>query len=154
MLGAQQAGHSVEKVFLDDMQINNCTGCCVCYQTHKCEQHDDMADILDKMVSADVIVMATPVYFYTMNARMKTLIDRTMARYNEIRNKDFYFIVTAADTRTNMMKRAIESLRGFTEDCLHGAKEKGIVYGVGAWNVGDIKKSPSMQEAFEMGTKC
>jgi len=50
------------------------------------------------MLVADVIVMATPVYFYTMDAQMKTLIDRTTPKYTEISNKEFYFIVTAADT--------------------------------------------------------
>lgn len=65
-----------------------------------------MAEILDKMVSADVIVMATPVYFYSMNGQMKTLIDRTVPRYEEISGKDFYFIVAAADTsHANMEKR-------------------------------------------------
>lgn len=49
-------------------------------------------------MDADVIVLATPVYFYTMDAQMKTLIDRTVPRYTEIQNKDFYFIVAAADT--------------------------------------------------------
>ena len=56
-----------------------------------------MAGILEKMIEADVIVMATPVYFYTMDAQMKTLIDRTCSRYTEIVNKEFYFIATAAD---------------------------------------------------------
>ena len=46
-------------------------------------QKDDMAKVLDRLVHADVIVMATPVYFYTMAAQMKTLIDRTCARYQE-----------------------------------------------------------------------
>lgn len=50
-----------------------------------------MAAILDKMVKADVIVLATPVYFYTMDAQMKTLIDRAVPRYTEISNKDFCF---------------------------------------------------------------
>lgn len=58
------------------------------------------------MVAADVIVMATPVYFYTMNGQMKTLIDRTVPRYEEISGKDFYFIVAAADSsRANMERR-------------------------------------------------
>jgi multimeric flavodoxin WrbA len=88
--GARDAGHEAEKVFLRDRKINYCTGCGVCNSTHQCVQKDDMADVLDKMVSADVIVMATPVYFYTMDAQMKTLIDRTVPRYTEISNKDFY----------------------------------------------------------------
>lgn len=50
------------------------------------------------MLAADVLVMATPVHFYTMDAQMKTVIDRTVARYLELSDKEFYFIVTAADT--------------------------------------------------------
>ena len=66
--GAKEAGHRTEKVFLRDHGINYCTGCGACNRTHECVQKDDMADVLHKMVKADVIVMATPVYFYTMNA--------------------------------------------------------------------------------------
>lgn len=75
------------------------------------------------MVKADVIVLATPVYFYTMSAQMKTLIDRSCARYTEISNKDFYFIATMAETEANRIERTFESLRGFT-DCLEGPREK------------------------------
>lgn len=152
--GAKEAGHEVEKIFINDKNINFCRGCGVCNTTHKCIQKDDMAEILDKMVSADVIVMATPVYFYTMNGQMKTLIDRTVPRYTEISNKDFYFIIAAADDNKANMQRALEGFRGFTEDCLDGAKEKGVVYGVGAWKAGEIKNSPAMQEAYEMGKNC
>ena len=49
-----------------------------------------MAEVLEKKIVADVIVMATPVYFYTMAAQMKTLIDRTCSRYTEIKNKGVY----------------------------------------------------------------
>ena len=79
--GATAAGHSVEKISLRDKNIHYCTGCGVCNRTHRCVQKDDMAEILDKMVAADVIVLATPVYFYTMDGQMKTLIDRTVPRY-------------------------------------------------------------------------
>jgi multimeric flavodoxin WrbA len=116
----------------------------------RCEQKDDMAQILDDMVAADVIVLATPVYFYTMCAQLKTLIDRTVARYTEITDKDFYFIVTAADGSKASLERTIEGLRGFTS-CLPEAKEKGIVYGTGAWKAGDILASPAMKQAYEMG---
>jgi multimeric flavodoxin WrbA len=92
-------------------------------------------EVLDKMIAADVIVMATPVYFYTMNAQMKTLIDRTCSRYTEIRNKDFYFIVAAADSRKRAMERTLEGFRAFTS-CLSRAREKGIIYGTGAWKKG------------------
>ena len=110
-----------------------------------------MSVILGKMVEADAIVMATPVYFYTMDAQMKTLIDRCVPRYTELSNKDFYFIVSAADTSKKMMQRTIDGFRGFTDDCLENPCEKGIIYGTGAWNVGEINGTPAMKEAFEMG---
>mgnify|MGYP001130081576 CR=1 FL=1 len=149
--GAQQAGHKVEKIFLRNFKVNYCTGCGVCNSTHKCVQKDDMEEILNKMVAADVIVMATPVYFYTMNGQMKTLIDRTVPRYEEISGKDFYFIVAAADSSRANMEKTLEGFRGFTADCLPDAHEKGVVYGTGAWQVGDIKSSPAMDEAYQMG---
>lgn len=149
--GAQVVGSETEKIFLRDKKIGYCTGCGVCNSTHKCVQKDDMAEILDKMVKADVIVMATPVYFYTMDAQTKTLIDRTVPRYTEIADKDFYFIVTAADSDQSMLERTIEGFRGFTEDCLPNAHEKGVIFGTGAWQIGEIKNSPAMHQAYEMG---
>ena len=131
MLGAQEAGHQAENIFLKDKEINYCTGCGSCAREGKgCSQKDDMAEVLDKMITADVIVMATPVYFYTMSGQMKTLIDRTCARYREIINKDFYFIVTAADNSKPAMERTLEGFRGFT-GLLAGANEKGTIYGTG-----------------------
>lgn len=109
-----------------------------------------MTEILDKMIHADVIVMATPVYFYNMSGQMKTLIDRTYARYTEISNKEMYFIMTAAVGSKALLERTLEGFRGFTS-CLSGAKEKGVIYGTGAWDVGDIKGSPAMTQAYEMG---
>ncbi len=150
MEGAIEARHEVEKVVLAEKDINYCTGCYACKKNGRCAQKDDMAPILESIQAADVIVMATPVYFYSMSAQMKTLIDRTVAQYTKIANKDFYFVVTAADTYEPALERTIEGFRGFTS-CLPGAKEKGIVYGTGAWGIGDIQGSPAMKQAYEMG---
>ena len=148
--GAEEAGHQVELVRVHDLQIGACRACYGCRATKACVQKDDMAEILEKMIAADVIVMATPVYFYTMDAQMKTLIDRCVARYTEISNKAFYFIATAADGEKRSLERTIEGFRGFLY-CLEGAREKDIVYGSGAWKKGDIKESPALNEAYEMG---
>lgn len=102
------------------------------------------------MVEADVIVMATPVYFYTLSAQMKTLIDRCCARYLEMKGKEFYFILTAAEESAPMMERTVECFRGLL-DCLEDPREKGVVYGVGAWRAGDIEGMPAMDEAYAMG---
>ena len=123
MKGATEAGHDVEKIFLADKNIKYCTGCGVCNTTHECVQKDDMKEILVKLLKADVIVMASPVYFYTINAQMKTLIDRIVPQYTNLSNKD----------------------------CLENPTEKGVIYGVGAWQKGEIKGTKAMKEAYEMG---
>jgi len=151
MLGAKEAGNQVEKIILRDKKINYCLACDACKRNGgNCVQKDDMKEILDKMIAADVLVLATPVYFYSISSRMKTLIDRVYAKYTEIRDKEMYFIITAADEREQYVKRAIESLRGFAS-CLEGSKEKGIIYGLGVGNAGDIKGSQTMVQAYEMG---
>ena len=130
--GAQESGNDVEKIYLRNKRINYCTGCGTCNLQKPCPQKDDAAEVIDKMVKADVIVLATPVYFYTMSAQMKTLIDRSCARYTEISNKDFYFIATMAETEANRIERTFESLRGFT-DSLEGPREKGTIAAIGVW---------------------
>ena len=150
MKGAQEAGHQVEKLRVAEKRILYCTGCGACQGNGNCVHKDDMAQILQSMVTADVIVLATPVYFYTMCAQLKTVIDRTVTRYTEVTGKEFYFILTAADSRKATLERTVEEFRGFL-DCLDGSREKGIVYGTGAWGVGEIEGSSAMKEAYEMG---
>lgn len=151
LLGAKEAGNQVEKIFLRDKTINHCIACDSCQDNGgRCVQRDDMAGILDKMIGANVIVMATPVYFYSMNGQMKTLIDRTYARYSEISDKEMYFIMTAANSIKDSLQRTVEGFRGFTS-CLSGPREKGFIYGTGAWMIGDIKRSPAMLQAYDMG---
>lgn len=149
--GAKDAGHCPEKVFVREHKINYCTGCGSCNTSHQCVQQDDMGAILQKMVAADVIVLATPVYFYTMDAQLKTVIDRTVPRYREIAGKDFYFIVTAADPDQTMLELTVAGLRGFTEECLPDPREKGILYAAGVWEKSDILGHPALKEAYEMG---
>lgn len=149
MRGALEAGHSVLKLYVHDREIGACRACYGCRNTGNCVQKDDMAELLDKLVAADVIVLASPVYFYSMDGQMKTMIDRTLPRYTEITDKDFYFIATAAAGKGAMV-RTMEALQGFT-DCLPGADVKGRIYGAGVYQKGEIKGTKTMQEAFEMG---
>ena len=149
--GAREAGHTVEMISLREKSIHCCTGCLACLQTGACVQKDDTAEILDKMLAADVIVLATPVYFYSMSAQMKMLIDRTVPVYERLENKEFYFIITQTDPDKGAMERTIEALRGFTEGCLTDPIERGILYGAGLQKVGEAQQSPLMRDAYEMG---
>lgn len=82
-----------------------------------------MEQVIQKMRAANVIVLATPVYFYTLCALMKAMIDRTLdgARQSGSENKEFYLIAKAANKKAKM-ERTIEGLRSYLE-CLPGAKE-------------------------------
>ena len=149
--GALEAGNEVEKIFLKDKTVHPCTGCSVCSMYGKpCPQKDDAAEIVEKMIVADVIVMATPVYFYTMCGQMKIMIDRCCARYTEITNKEFYFIATAAEEDETIMDRIVANFMGFL-DCLENPTVKGTLFCGGVWHAGEIKGSPKLQEAYEMG---
>lgn len=111
-----------------------------------------MGEILDKMQAADVIVMASPVYFYSIDAQMKAVIDRSVARWTDIHDKEFYYIMTAAEDGDTVMDCTLECFRGFTV-CLDGAKEMGVIYGKGVYEAGSIREMPAMQEAYEMGKR-
>jgi multimeric flavodoxin WrbA len=152
MKGAKDAGHNVKKISFNGKEINYCNGCNFCSTNDftKCAIKDDMIQILDEMLASDTIVMATPLYFYTMCAQMKTIIDRCYACYTRIANKDFYFIITAADGGVHALDRAIEEFRGFLA-CLPGAKEKGILRGIGVSEAGDVKDTNYLKKAYEMG---
>ncbi len=65
-------------------------------------------------------------------------------------DKEFYFLLAAADKSKQAMERTLEEFRGFTS-CLENATEKGVIYGTGAWNIGDLKDSEVLNQAFEMG---
>ena len=147
--GAREAGNIVEKVNLRELKIGYCKACYGCRGTGACVQKDDMESLLEKMASADVLVLATPVYFYSMDGQMKTMIDRTLSRYTEMRDKDVYLIATAAAGR-GAMARTMDALKGFT-DCLPGAKVRREIYGEGVYQKGEVESTPAYREAYEAG---
>ena len=102
------------------------------------------------MIDADVLVLASPVYFYSVCAQLKTLIDRTVARWTEVKDKDFYYIVTMADGELSSADTTLACFRGYA-DCVEGAAEKGVIIGNGVHEKGEIKGHPAMKQAYEMG---
>ena len=148
--GAIEAGHEVEKIRVAEKNIGYCRACYACRGTGVCAIKDDMAEVLQKMIDADVLVLASPVYFYSIDAQLKALIDRTVARWTEVKNKEFYYIVTAADSGNEAAETTLACFRGYA-DCVNGAKEMGIVYGMGVYEKGKVKDRQAMNEAYEMG---
>ena len=152
MAGAIEAGHSVEKVRLAEKNIGFCRGCYACEKLGRCIQQDDMAELLEKLKAADVIVLASPVYFYTICARLKNFIDRTVViyPYTGFAGKTWQFIITAAEDDKAAMQHALGDFQGFME-CMEEPVILEPICGLGAWHIGDIKDNPAMLQAYTAG---
>ena len=135
--GAQDAGHKTELISLYDKNIECCRACYACFQTGKCVIGDDMEEILNKMQQADVIVVATPTYFYTMNGKLKTVIDRFLPKWQELGGHDVYLIITGHDGKAGL-----------------GNEIKGCIWGERVWQKGEVEGTKAMQEAYQAGYRA
>lgn len=109
-----------------------------------------MKEVFRKLQAANVIVLASPVYFYSISAQMKAVIDRCLVNHKSLTNKKFYFIITAADPQHDAADGTLAALRGFLR-CLPNAQEAGVIYGMGAWDKGDVYRHPAYEQAYQMG---
>lgn len=150
--GAIDAGNEVEKIRVAEKKLSPCLGCYFCREHGgRCVFNDDMADILQKIIDCDVLVLSSPVYFYSICAQLKIVIDRTVARWTEIANKDLYYITTAAEEEDDTMDGTLACFHGFAM-CIDGYEEKGTLYGRGVTDKGEVRERPElMQIAYEMG---
>ena len=149
--GARESGNEVEKVSLSGKDIRFCRGCFVCQKTQRCVIRDDADLIEQKMEHADVLVFATPIYYYEMSGQMKTMLDRGNPLFTtDYAFRDVYFLSTAADTDEAAAERAKSGLEGWIE-CFPKARLAGSVFGCGVTNTGEIAGSAAMTQAYEMG---
>ena len=149
--GAQESGNKVETVFFREKNIGFCKGCLACTKTNRCVIKDDAAELVEKMLAADVIAFATPIYYYEMSGQMKTLLDRGNPMYSaDYAFRDIYMLSSAAEEGEDVPKRAVNGLEGWIE-CFPKSHLAGTVFAGGANAVGDIKGHSAMNEAYEMG---
>ena len=149
--GATEGQHRVEIVSVRDYKVNPCLGCNACFNTDGvCAQKDDMAAIYEKMSQADMLVIASPVYFYGISAQLKTFIDRL---HNPIRDsfpiqKMALLLVGAAslpELFDAILTEYILCLNFFKlEDAGHVLVRK-------VNNKGDIKNTDALNEAYSLG---
>ena len=149
--GAEEVGGRVEKVFLADYRID--------YFSEADEQRvgnraneaeDDVPMLVDKMVQADVIVLASPVYYMNITGQLKTFIDRTFGRYREMKDKEFFYLTACADPEESTADWAINGFRGFVM-CLPNPTERGMVKAIGMGRKGAVKGSRYEDEAYNLG---
>ena len=153
--GAQESGAAVESFYLHGMDIRPCDGCDFCQETGVCVLKDDMQPLYAKLLAADAIVLASPIYWFTYSAQLKLCIDRWYALWNfkndMFKGRPVGIVLTYGDTDLytsggiNAM-HAFESMFRFLQ-----ADIVGWVHG-SVTDIGDAQKNPElMQKARQLG---
>lgn len=150
--GAEDAGNEVEFISLSGKNIGFCQGCLACQKTQKCVIKDDANEIADKVKNADILVFATPIYYYEMCGQMKTLLDRCNPLFpSDYMFRDVYLLATAADGNDSAMDGAVQGLQGWI-DCFEKAKLAGVVRGVGINGAGSVSQQTKLlKEIYILG---
>jgi multimeric flavodoxin WrbA len=150
--GADDAGNKVEFISLTDKKIGFCHGCLACQKTQKCVIKDDAVEIAEKLKNADVLVFATPIYYYEMSGQMKTLLDRCNPLFpSEYSFRDVYLLATAADRDESAMDGAVKGLQGWIT-CFERAGLAGVVRGVGINDAGSAGlHTKLLKEVYALG---
>lgn len=162
--GAQEAGHAVTKVFLGGKTINGCNGCDACRWGKPCVQKDDMQEIYPHIQKCDMVVLASPLYFWTISARTKAFLERLYAtsqqddnpplgRYEKYAEKDCALLMTAADELFWTFEQAVSYYRF---NCIRylGWRDRGMVLAGGCGGSGSgrqIEKTGHLETARRFG---
>jgi multimeric flavodoxin WrbA len=157
--GAKSAAAKVEVFFLHSMDIRPCTACDACRKKLKkdCIIEDDMKILYPKMRAADAIVIASPIYWFTVSAQTKLFMDRWYALGDddgyELAGKKFGIVLAYADADP-FVSGAVNALRTFQDAFKYiGAELVGAVYG-SAWKAGEIRQNKALMDAaYELGRK-
>jgi multimeric flavodoxin WrbA len=156
--GAKAAGALVESIYLHSMDIRPCDACDECHDGHEgCIIEDDMQQLYPKLVAADAIVIASPIYWFTISAQLKLCIDRWYGletpKGNALAGKQIGIVLTYGDSDP-YTSGAINAIHTFEHIFRYMHSEiVGMVYGT-ASNVGDVAQQPDlMGKAVKLGQK-
>lgn len=151
--GAESAGHTVTEFFLDSMNIHGCKGCFGGGKNPNspCVQRDDMEQIYPHYKEADVVVLASPLYYWTISGQLKCAFDRlfAVAECNEdYKNptKDCVLLMAAEGNGYEEMTYWYDRLMKHL-----GWTDKGKILCGGVFNVGDIESNVKLNEAYDLG---
>ena len=149
--GAESAGHTVEIISAAHANIHPCMGCIHCGYEGPCVQKDDMNDIRQKILSADMLVFATPLYYYGMSAQLKTLIDRFCSFNSTLTRKHMRSALIAA--AWNSDDWTFEALKSHYKTLVRylGFKDVGMILGGGCGTPFMTRNSHYLQQAYELG---
>jgi multimeric flavodoxin WrbA len=151
--GAHEAGHEVVKIKTNEKNVRGCQACCSCYSKGAaCVFNDDFNEIAPHMENADVIVMATPVYWYTFTAQLKAVIDRMFALCvgkKSINAKECVIMACAEEDDLEAFEGLIRSWELILK--LLNWVEKGRLTVPSVRDAGDIKKTDALEKAEALG---
>ena len=151
--GAQEAGHETELISLRGKTINFCRGCFVCQEKQRCVIRDDADVICRKALNADVLVFATPIYYYEMSGQLKTLLDRLNPLFpSDYAFRDVYLLTAAAEDEEDVPQRAVSGVEGWVE-CFEHATLAGSVFMGGVTAAGENPAHPALDSAYRMGNQ-
>lgn len=149
--GAKESGNDVELLTLHNKNLQFCIGCLSCTKTGKCVINDDATEIVAKMHDVDILVFATPIYYYEMSGQMKTLLDRANPLYDgDYRFTDIYMLTSAAEAEDYVPSRAVSGLEGWI-GCFKRARLAGTVFAGGVTEPGEINGHPSLSKSYQLG---
>ena len=149
--GAQEAGHQVETVYLREKQLDFCRGCFACLKIGRCVINDDAVEIAARMHDADVLVFATPVYYYSVSGQLKTMLDRANPLYDtDYAFTKAYLLATAAEDTPETFEGTEKAVQGWV-DCFPHCTLAGTVYAGGVNELGEISGRPALEQAYQMG---
>ena len=149
--GAEQR-NTVEVVSVTDYKVNPCIGCNSCFsrEGNRCVQKDDMSLIYEKLKQADVLVLASPVYFYGISAELKAIIDRLHTpMWNTFPIKKLALLLVGAASLPELFD-AIKMQYQLVLNYFH-LEDAGMVLVRGVKDIGDIKGSQALEEARKLG---
>lgn len=149
--GARQAGHSVERFDVDKMDIAPCTGCVRCGYEGPCIQHDDMDAIRSALLAANMMVFATPLYYYGMSAQLKIVVDRFCSANASITGRRLKSaLLTVAWNADDWTFEALVAHYKTLVRYLH-LQDCGMVLGYGCGTPGMTRRTKSPQAAYDLG---
>ncbi len=141
----------METVSLKGKDLRFCKGCLTCQKTQRCVIADDAPAMVQKMYEADVLVFATPIYYYELSGQLKTLLDRTNPLYTtDYHFRDVYLLTSAAEDEEQTSARAVTGLEGWIA-CFENSRLAGSVFAGGVNSPGEIKEHAALASAYEMG---
>lgn len=138
--GAQAAGHQVEFITLRDKNIQFCKGCLACQKLNHCVIQDDASMLLETVRTSDILVFATPIYYYAMSGQLKTFLDRMNPIFAAGHQyQDVYLLATAAEDEDTAMDGAVKEIQGWI-DCFDGVKLAAVLRATGVTEAGAIQQ--------------